>query len=54
VPVAVIDSLEIIQVHHEKGQGIILKGIPWDVLLEVVVKKTAVVKTGKFVLENQA
>src|SRR4030043_307020 len=43
VPIAVIDSLKIIQVHHEEGQRIILEGTPRDILLEIVVKETAIV-----------
>jgi hypothetical protein len=54
VSIAVIDSLEVVQVHHEEGQRIILKSIPRDVLLEIVVKETTIVKTGEFVLKDQA
>jgi hypothetical protein len=54
VSIVVIDSLEVVQVHHEEGQRIILESIPRDVLLEIVVKETAVVKTGEFVLKDQA
>jgi hypothetical protein len=54
VPVAVVDSLEIVHVHHEKGQGIVLEGVPGDVLLEVVVQEAAIVETREFVLEDQA
>jgi len=54
VAVAVIDSLEVIHVHHEKGQRIILEGTPRDVLLEIVIKETAIVKPGEFVFKDQA
>jgi hypothetical protein len=43
-----------VQVHHEKGQRVVLEPVPWDVLLKIVVEKSAVIKAGEFVFEDQA
>ena len=52
--VRVVDLFEVVQVHHEKCQRVVLEGVPWNILLKIVVKKSAVIKTGEFVFEDQA
>jgi hypothetical protein len=52
--VGVIDVLEMIQVQHDQGDGILIQSIPSYVLLEIVVEESAVVEPGQLVLEDQA
>ena len=50
--VGVIDSLEVIHIHHDQGYGLAIQGVPRNLVLEEVEEEAAVIDAGELVFKD--
>ena len=53
MPVCVVDTFKIVNVHHNQRKGIFGKLVPGHFGLEILKEKSPVVNTGEFILKDQ-